>query len=140
MTHARACLVPQPSCTAGYLIPIALYVSIEMVKIMQSLVFIGLDRDMYFADTDTPAVARTSNLNEELGMINTILSDKVHACAAAVCVQAMDGAHSEADSHMHWLQHTHAVRCDDPAHCLRCPCLPPGAATTLRRRARSRAT
>jgi phospholipid-transporting ATPase len=61
----------------GYLIPIALYVSIEMVKIVQSLVFIGLDRSMYHADTDTPAVARTSNLNEELGMINTILSDKV---------------------------------------------------------------
>eukprot|EP00878_Enallax_costatus_P006567 GHUV01006885.1.p1 GENE.GHUV01006885.1~~GHUV01006885.1.p1 ORF type:complete len:874 (+),score=262.00 GHUV01006885.1:436-3057(+) len=60
----------------GYLIPIALYVSIEMVKIVQSLCFIGLDRSMYHAETDTPAVARTSNLNEELGMVNTILSDK----------------------------------------------------------------
>ena len=48
-----------------------------MVKIVQSLVFIGLDRSMYHAETDTPAVARTSNLNEELGMVNTILSDKV---------------------------------------------------------------
>lgn len=47
-----------------------------MVKIVQSMCFIGLDRDMYHADTDTPAVARTSNLNEELGMVNTILSDK----------------------------------------------------------------
>lgn len=63
--------------SSGYLIPIALYVSIEMVKIMQSLVFIGQDRSMYYAETDTPAVARTSNLNEELGMVNTILSDKV---------------------------------------------------------------
>jgi hypothetical protein len=62
---------------AGYLIPIALYVSIEMVKIVQSLVFIGQDRSMYHEETDTPAVARTSNLNEELGMVNTILSDKV---------------------------------------------------------------
>eukprot|EP00879_Flechtneria_rotunda_P025858 GHRR01027511.1.p1 GENE.GHRR01027511.1~~GHRR01027511.1.p1 ORF type:complete len:483 (+),score=131.33 GHRR01027511.1:452-1900(+) len=60
----------------GYLIPIALYVSMEMVKIVQSLCFIGLDRSMYHAETDTPAVARTSNLNEELGMVNTILSDK----------------------------------------------------------------
>lgn len=60
----------------GYLIPIALYVSIEMVKIVQSLCFIGLDRSMYHPETDTPAVARTSNLNEELGMVNTILSDK----------------------------------------------------------------
>lgn len=62
---------------AGYLIPIALYVSIEMVKIVQSLVFIGQDRAMYHPETDTPAVARTSNLNEELGMVTTILSDKV---------------------------------------------------------------
>ncbi|WIA12055.1 hypothetical protein OEZ85_012134 [Tetradesmus obliquus] len=60
----------------GYLIPIALYVSIEMVKVVQSMCFIGLDRSMYHPDTDTPAVARTSNLNEELGMVNTILSDK----------------------------------------------------------------
>lgn len=70
---------------AGYLIPIALYVSIEMVKIVQSLGFIGLDRSMYHAETDTPAVARTSNLNEELGMVNTILSDKVCGGATSSC-------------------------------------------------------
>ena len=34
------------------------------------------DRKMYHKDTDTPAVARTTNLNEELGMIHTVLSDK----------------------------------------------------------------
>ncbi|KAK9829125.1 hypothetical protein WJX72_004020 [[Myrmecia] bisecta] len=60
----------------GYLIPISLYVSMEMVKVFQSMVFIGRDRDMYHEETDTPAQARTSNLNEELGMVNTILSDK----------------------------------------------------------------
>ncbi|PNH05393.1 Phospholipid-transporting ATPase 3 [Tetrabaena socialis] len=60
----------------GYLIPISLYVSIEMVKIAQSMGFINNDRDMYHAETDTPALARTSNLNEELGMVNTVLSDK----------------------------------------------------------------
>lgn len=38
-----------------------------MVKVVQSLCFIGLDRDMYDPVSDTPAVARTSNLNEELG-------------------------------------------------------------------------
>ncbi|GFR43006.1 hypothetical protein Agub_g4006 [Astrephomene gubernaculifera] len=60
----------------GYLIPISLYVSMELVKIAQSMGFINNDRDMYHAETDTPALARTSNLNEELGMVNTILSDK----------------------------------------------------------------
>jgi hypothetical protein len=76
---AAAAAAAAASAAAGYLIPIALYVSIEMVKIVQSLVFIGQDRSMYHAETDTPAVARTSNLNEELGMVNTILSDKVRA-------------------------------------------------------------
>ena len=48
----------------GYLIPISLYVSMEMVKVVQSMVFISADRDMYHAASDTPAQARTSNLNE----------------------------------------------------------------------------
>ena len=48
----------------GYLIPISLYVSLEMVKVFQSSVYIGKDRAMYHQQTDTPAQARTSNLNE----------------------------------------------------------------------------
>ena len=60
----------------GYLIPISLYISVEFVKIIQAFVFINLDRKMYCAETDTPAAARTSNLNEELGMVHTVLSDK----------------------------------------------------------------
>ncbi|KAL2632432.1 hypothetical protein R1flu_017118 [Riccia fluitans] len=59
----------------GYLIPISLYVSIEVVKILQAM-FINQDLTMYHAETDTPARARTSNLNEELGQVDTILSDK----------------------------------------------------------------
>ncbi|KAL2523332.1 putative phospholipid-transporting ATPase 8 [Forsythia ovata] len=59
----------------GYLIPISLYVSIEIVKVLQSI-FINQDQDMYYEDTDKPAHARTSNLNEELGQVDTILSDK----------------------------------------------------------------
>lgn len=35
----------------------------------QSMLFIAADREMYHAETDTPALARTSNLNEELGMV-----------------------------------------------------------------------
>ncbi|GMN42516.1 hypothetical protein TIFTF001_011718 [Ficus carica] len=59
----------------GYLIPISLYVSIEIVKVLQSI-FINHDQDMYDEETDKPAHARTSNLNEELGQVDTILSDK----------------------------------------------------------------
>ncbi|PIN25931.1 P-type ATPase [Handroanthus impetiginosus] len=57
------------------LIPISLYVSIEIVKVLQSI-FINQDVHMYYEEADKPAHARTSNLNEELGQIDTILSDK----------------------------------------------------------------
>ncbi|XP_061363200.1 probable phospholipid-transporting ATPase 8 [Gastrolobium bilobum] len=59
----------------GYLIPISLYVSIEIVKVLQSI-FINQDQEMYYEEADRPAHARTSNLNEELGQVDTILSDK----------------------------------------------------------------
>ncbi|XP_010554248.1 PREDICTED: phospholipid-transporting ATPase 10-like [Tarenaya hassleriana] len=56
-------------------IPISLYVSIEIVKVLQSI-FINQDIHMYYEEADKPAHARTSNLNEELGQVHTILSDK----------------------------------------------------------------
>ncbi|KAK8537546.1 hypothetical protein V6N13_096633 [Hibiscus sabdariffa] len=59
----------------SYFIPISLYVSIEIVKVLQSI-FINQDIHMYYEETDKPAHARTSNLNEELGQVDTILSDK----------------------------------------------------------------
>ncbi|WVZ13606.1 hypothetical protein V8G54_011172 [Vigna mungo] len=59
----------------GYLIPISLYVSIEIVKVLQCI-FINQDQEMYHEESDRPAHARTSNLNEELGQVDTILSDK----------------------------------------------------------------
>ncbi|KAF5745314.1 hypothetical protein HS088_TW07G00898 [Tripterygium wilfordii] len=59
----------------SYFIPISLYVSIEVVKVLQSI-FINQDIHMYYEETDKPAKARTSNLNEELGQVDTILSDK----------------------------------------------------------------
>lgn len=58
-----------------YLIPISLYVSIEIVKVLQTI-FINQDQDMYYEESDKPARARTSNLNEELGQVDAILSDK----------------------------------------------------------------
>ncbi|XP_026422131.1 probable phospholipid-transporting ATPase 4 [Papaver somniferum] len=59
----------------GYLIPISLYVSIEVVKVMQAS-FINQDLHMYDEETGETANARTSNLNEELGQVDTILTDK----------------------------------------------------------------
>ncbi|KAF3431702.1 hypothetical protein FNV43_RR26434 [Rhamnella rubrinervis] len=59
----------------GFFIPISLYVSVEIVKVLQSI-FINQDIHMYYEEADKPAHARTSNLNEELGQVDTILSDK----------------------------------------------------------------
>ncbi|CAJ1975320.1 unnamed protein product [Sphenostylis stenocarpa] len=59
----------------NFFIPISLYFSIEIVKVLQSI-FINRDIHMYYEETDKPARARTSNLNEELGQVDTILSDK----------------------------------------------------------------
>lgn len=45
------------------LIPISLQVTLEVVRFLQAH-FINSDLEMYDEDTDTPAMARTSNLNE----------------------------------------------------------------------------
>ncbi len=56
------------------MVPLSLYVSLEIVKLFQIL-FMN-DIDMYDEETDTPMEARTSTINEELGQINYIFSDK----------------------------------------------------------------
>lgn len=50
--------------------------SVELIRVGQSLL-IGWDTQMYNPDNDTPAVARTTTLNEELGQIDYVFSDKV---------------------------------------------------------------
>jgi len=61
------------------LIPISLQVTLEMVKFVQAY-FINWDEAMHYIDpynkTETYAMARTSNLNEELGQIKYVFSDK----------------------------------------------------------------
>ncbi|XP_033823522.1 phospholipid-transporting ATPase ID [Periophthalmus magnuspinnatus] len=56
-------------------VPISLYVSVEVLRLGHSY-FINWDRKMYFAAMDTPAEARTTTLNEELGQVEFIFSDK----------------------------------------------------------------
>ncbi|XP_036406934.1 probable phospholipid-transporting ATPase IA isoform X4 [Megalops cyprinoides] len=57
------------------LIPISLLVTLEVIKFIQAF-FINWDTDMHYEVTNTPAMARTSNLNEELGQVKYIFSDK----------------------------------------------------------------
>lgn len=57
------------------LVPISLFVTIEIVKFYQAHL-INSDLDIYYDKTDTPATCRTSSLVEELGQIEYIFSDK----------------------------------------------------------------
>ncbi|XP_056288825.1 phospholipid-transporting ATPase ID-like [Pseudoliparis swirei] len=57
------------------LVPISLYVSVEIIRLGNSF-YIDWDRKMYYPKSDTPAQARTTTLNEELGQIKYIFSDK----------------------------------------------------------------
>ena len=56
-------------------IPVSLYVSMAIVRSLQSY-FMNCDLDMYYEKTDTPALVRTMTLNEELGQISHVFSDK----------------------------------------------------------------
>ncbi|CAG8673145.1 2613_t:CDS:2, partial [Dentiscutata heterogama] len=57
------------------MIPISLYVTMEIIKLAQ-IYFINNDIRMYNEETDTPAESRTSTINEDLGQVNYIFSDK----------------------------------------------------------------
>ncbi|KAG8197767.1 hypothetical protein JTE90_006808 [Oedothorax gibbosus] len=56
-------------------VPISLYVSVEVIRFCHSL-WINWDDKMYYAPKDAPARARTTTLNEELGQIEYVFSDK----------------------------------------------------------------
>ncbi|KAJ3117122.1 hypothetical protein HK100_000894 [Physocladia obscura] len=56
-------------------IPISLYVTMEVVKIVQ-IYFMINDLSMYDSERDIPAQANTSNLNEDLGQVQYVFSDK----------------------------------------------------------------
>lgn len=57
------------------LVPISLYITLELIKWYQARA-IDQDEHMYHKETNTPALARTSNLNEDLGQIHYVFSDK----------------------------------------------------------------
>ncbi|KAH7171026.1 hypothetical protein EDB81DRAFT_636115 [Dactylonectria macrodidyma] len=56
-------------------IPLALYISLEIVKIGQ-LLMLNSDIDMYDEESDTPARCNTNTILENLGQVGYIFSDK----------------------------------------------------------------
>ncbi|MCJ1284087.1 hypothetical protein MMC26_003418 [Xylographa opegraphella] len=57
------------------MIPLSLYVSLEIVKLCQVFLMTS-DIHMYDENSKTPMEARTSTINEELGQVSYIFSDK----------------------------------------------------------------
>ncbi|TMW68689.1 hypothetical protein Poli38472_006157 [Pythium oligandrum] len=57
------------------LIPLSMYVTMEGVRFVHAR-YIENDLEMYDEGTDTPAQVRNSNINEDLGQIQYIFSDK----------------------------------------------------------------
>ncbi|KAI6215006.1 Phospholipid-transporting ATPase [Aphelenchoides besseyi] len=52
-----------------------LQITLDLVRVFQAI-YINNDIEMYDPVSDTPANARTSNLNEELGQVKFLMSDK----------------------------------------------------------------
>jgi phospholipid-translocating ATPase len=75
------------------IVPISLYISIEAVRTLQAA-FIYFDREIWYDKTDTPTLARSWNLSDDLGQIQYIFSDKTGtltqvSARAAPCVYAL---------------------------------------------------
>ncbi|KAJ7779112.1 phospholipid-transporting ATPase 1 [Mycena metata] len=70
-------LTPRSSCIIAFqnIIPISLYISIEIVKSIQAY-FISQDIEMYYQGYDTPCVPKTWNISDDLGQIEYVFSDK----------------------------------------------------------------
>ncbi|XP_068612611.1 phospholipid-transporting ATPase IH [Brachionichthys hirsutus] len=59
----------------NYIIPVSMYVTVEMQKFLGSY-FIAWDDDMFDGELGERAVVNTSDLNEELGQVEYVFTDK----------------------------------------------------------------
>ncbi|XP_032311944.1 phospholipid-transporting ATPase IF isoform X2 [Drosophila ananassae] len=59
----------------NYMVPISAYMNIEVYRVFGSY-FMQHDLHLYDSESDQPCEVNTSNLNEELGQVNILFSDK----------------------------------------------------------------
>ncbi|KAF9261613.1 phospholipid-transporting ATPase 1 [Marasmius fiardii PR-910] len=76
-SHILNAMITFVSCLIAFqnIVPISLYISIEIVKTIQAY-FISQDIDMYYEALDAPCVPKTWNISDDLGQIEYIFSDK----------------------------------------------------------------
>lgn len=65
----------------SHLIPISLYVALELLKLMQATLM-KWDQDMYYAPMEKYANVKASDLVEEIGQVEMIFSDKTGTLTA----------------------------------------------------------
>ena len=69
----------------SYIIPISVYVTLEVQRVIGSM-FIIWDRQLFDSVTGEAAVVNSSDLNEELGQINLLFTDKTGTLTENVMV------------------------------------------------------
>ncbi|KAF8648400.1 hypothetical protein AX16_006309 [Volvariella volvacea WC 439] len=76
-SHIINAVITFVSCLIAFqnMVPISLYISIEIVKTIQAY-FISQDIDMYYRPYDTACVPKTWNISDDLGQIEYVFSDK----------------------------------------------------------------
>ena len=99
----------------SHLIPISLYVIIELLKLSQAYI-IGKDVSMYDRESEKFGLCRNSDLIEELGQIDFVFSDKTgtltqnkmvfRKCSINNQVYGADMADEPAAIHMTWATRT----------------------------------
>ncbi|XP_059473121.1 phospholipid-transporting ATPase IF isoform X2 [Neocloeon triangulifer] len=93
----------------NYIIPISLYVTMELQKFLGS-VFFGWDLQMFSEDLNEIAICNTSDLNEELGQVEYLFTDKTgtltendmifRRCSInSVCYEELNGHLRRYDEH-----------------------------------------
>ncbi len=78
----------------NYIIPISLYVTLEFQKFFGSL-FLVWDLQLFDPDTNQPAKCNSSDLNEELGLVEYLFSDKTGTLTENVMVFKKCSIHSQ---------------------------------------------